>query len=217
MMNEQKVLEKARAYRLAYQMWIQAITDKSNPEETQKLTAEMMLANNELSKAVTEEAWEELTPMEYPKYEVGEPVIYVNGTKAELGIVKKDCGNDEYFVNYHTGDTAARTHARHLIKVSNRYAYHIIRLDPDGNERKKIVGTTTVDKAFEKFFLDNCPEVKKKLKAFEIIKEKGIDTGSLAYYIKNSNRALSFYNEGVANEKKKLTQEEFDILKEELK
>lgn len=62
--------------------------------------------------------------------------IYVNGTKAELGIVKKVCGDDEYFVNYHTGDTAARTHARHLVKVSNRYAYHIIRLDPNGNERK---------------------------------------------------------------------------------
>ena len=26
----------------------------------------------------------------------------------------------------------------------------------------KVVGTTTVDKAFEKFFLDNCPEVKKE-------------------------------------------------------
>lgn len=173
-MNDQKVLEKARAYRLAYQAWFEAITDKSNPEEAAKLTAEMMLANNELSKAVTEEAWVE-PPMEYPKYEVGEPVIYVNGTKAELGIVKKDCGDDEYFVNYHTGDTAARTHARHLVKVSNRYAYHIVRLDPDGNERKKIVGTTTMDEALEKTLLDNCPEVKKKLKALEIIKEKEVN------------------------------------------
>lgn len=108
---------------------------------------------------------------EYPKYEVDEPVIYTNGTKVELGIVKKVCGDDEYFINYHTGDTAARTHARHLSKISNRYAYHIVRLDPDGNERKKIVGTTTVDKAFEKLLLDNCPEVKKKLKALEIIKK----------------------------------------------
>lgn len=56
---------------------------------------------------------------EYQKYEVDEPVIYTNGTKVELGIVKKVCGGDEYFVNYHTGDTAARTHARHLVKVSN--------------------------------------------------------------------------------------------------
>ena len=73
---------------------------------------------------------------EYPKYEAGEPVIYTNGDKIELGIVKKACGGDEYFVNYHTGDTAARTHARHLSKISNRYAYRIVRLDPDGNERR---------------------------------------------------------------------------------
>ena len=102
------------------------------------------------------------------------------------------------------------------MKVSNRYAYHIFRLDPDGNERKTIVGTTTVDKAFEKLLLDNCPEVKKKLKAFEIIKKKTVDMGSLAYYIKNSNHALAFYNKGVANEKKRLTQDEFDLLKEAL-
>ena len=108
---------------------------------------------------------------EYQKYEVDEPVIYTNGTKVELGIVKKVCGGDEYFVNYHTGDTAARTHASHLSKISNRYAYHIFRLDPDGKERKKIVGTTTVDKAFERFLLDTCPEVKKKLKAFEVIRD----------------------------------------------
>lgn len=134
-MNDQKVLEKARAYRLAYQAWLESITDKDNPEKAAKLTAEMMLANHDLLEAATEEAMEE-PPMEYPKYEVDEPVIYVNGTKVELGIVKKDCGNDEYFINYHTGDTAARTHASHLVKVSNRYAYHIVRLDSDGNERE---------------------------------------------------------------------------------
>lgn len=72
---------------------------------------------------------------EYPEYDVGEPVIYTNGTKVELGIVKRVCGGDEYFVNYHTGDTAARTHARHLSKISNRYAFEIKRLDPDGNVR----------------------------------------------------------------------------------
>ena len=72
---------------------------------------------------------------EYQKYEVGEPVVYTNGDKVELGVVKKVCGDDEYFVNYHTGDTAARTHARHLSKISNQYAFHVARLDPDGNER----------------------------------------------------------------------------------
>lgn len=108
---------------------------------------------------------------EYPKYEVDEPVIYVNGSKAELGIIKRACGGDDYFVNYHTGDTAARTHASHLMKVSNEYAFHITRLDPDGNERKKIVGTTTVDKALERFLLDQCPEVKKELEDYHEIKE----------------------------------------------
>lgn len=69
-------------------------------------------------------------------YQVGEPVIYQNGNKFELGIVKTICGNDEYFINYHTGDTAARTHARNLHKISNNYAFHIIRLDPNDNERR---------------------------------------------------------------------------------
>lgn len=68
------------------------------------------------------------------KYKVGEPVIYQNGDVFELGIVKKDCGNDEYFINYHSGDTAARTHARNLHKITNRYAFKIYRLDLNGNE-----------------------------------------------------------------------------------
>lgn len=163
---------------------------------------------------------------EYQKYEVDEPVIYTNGTKVELGIVKKVCGDDEYFVNYHTGDTAARTHARHLSKISNRYAYHIFRLDPDGKERKKIVGTTTVDKAFERFMLDACPEVKKKLKALEIIETKKVDVDTLMFYTKqhslNDEWALQSYNEWVAgNEinlrKRILAKDEFDLLKEVMK
>ena len=73
---------------------------------------------------------------EYPMYNVGEAVLYQNGDKFELGIVKSLCGHDEYFVWYHTGDTAARTHARHLHKISNDYAFNIIRLDTDGKERR---------------------------------------------------------------------------------
>lgn len=74
------------------------------------------------------------------------------------------------------------------------------------------------------FMSQNCKHwkqdtgyIEQELKAFEIIKEKEIDIGSLVYYIKNSNHALAFYNGGVVNEKKKLTKEEFDLLKEELK
>lgn len=74
--------------------------------------------------------------MSIEKYDVGEVVLYQNGDKFELGIVKIDCGNDEYFINYHTGDTAARTHARHLHKISNLYAFEIYRLDTEGNVRK---------------------------------------------------------------------------------
>lgn len=70
------------------------------------------------------------------EFREGEPVIYQNGPIFQLGIVKRVCGGDEYFVWYHSGDTAARTHARHLRKINNQYAFHIIRLDPDGNERR---------------------------------------------------------------------------------
>lgn len=140
----------------------------------------------------------------YQKYEVGEPVIYTNGDKIELGIVKKVCGEDDYFVNYHTGDTAARTHASHLMKVSNRYAFHITRLDPDGKERKKITGTTTVDKAFERFLLDACPEVKRKLEAFDIIKKSISDKISLELLLREALRYGKF------------TLDEFNLLKEEL-
>lgn len=148
---------------------------------------------------------------EYQKYEVDEPVIYTNGDKVELGIVKKVCGDDEYFVNYHTGDTAARTHARHLSKISNRYAYHIFRLDPDGKERKKIVGTTTIDKAFERFMLDACPEVKKKLKALEIIKKKLVDVSEVLM-----TAGVEYYNNGYSEEFH-LTQDEYDLIKEVMK
>ena len=63
----------------------------------------------------------------YPQYGEDEPVIYQCGDRFELGIVKSVCGGDEYFVNYHTGETAARTHARNLHKITNGYAFWIER------------------------------------------------------------------------------------------
>lgn len=63
----------------------------------------------------------------YPQYSECEPVIYQNGDSFELGIVKSVCGGDEYFVNYHMGETAARTHARNLHKIQNEYAFIIER------------------------------------------------------------------------------------------
>ena len=54
-------------------------------------------------------------------------------------------------------------------------------------------------------------KLKKKLKAFEIIKNKMVDVGKLFYCYES----LEEYNKWVS-EKDKLTQEEFDLLKEEL-
>ena len=65
--------------------------------------------------------------------------------------------------------------------------------------------------------LDQLDQIEKELKAFEIIKEKEVDLGSLLFYIRSSNHPLAFYNKGIVNEKKKLTKDEFDLLKEELK
>lgn len=73
------------------------------------------------------------------------------------------------------------------------------------------------------FMSQNCKHwkqdigyIEKELKALEIAKEKAVDLGSLLYYARNSNHALAFYNKGIVNEKKKLTKDEFDLLKEVL-
>lgn len=79
---------------------------------------------------------EDTSESEYELHDVDEPVLYQNGNTFELGIIKSYCGNNEYFVWYHTGDTAAKTHVRYLHKISNKYAFKITRLDTDGNERK---------------------------------------------------------------------------------
>ena len=68
----------------------------------------------------------------------------------------------------------------------------------------KIVGTTTVSKALEKVLLDNCPEVKKKLEAFEIIKKSISDKISLELLLREALR----YG--------KITLDEFNLLKEVL-
>ena len=59
-------------------------------------------------------------------------------------------------------------------------------------------------------------EGEKYKKALEILKEKTVDLGSLLYYVRSSNHPLAFYNMGMANENKKLTKDEFDLLKEVL-
>ena len=62
------------------------------------------------------------------KFKKNEVVIYQNGDWFELGIIKKAVKeNNEYLVNYHTGEPAALTHARNLHKIKNIYAFDIKR------------------------------------------------------------------------------------------
>ncbi len=87
-----------------------------------------------------------------PKFKVGEVIIYRNGDSFELGVIKsiietkqrtylKQQGfppkgepegrvirTYDYFVNYHTGDTAARTPEDCLHKIINSHAFKISRL-----------------------------------------------------------------------------------------
>ena len=79
------------------------------------------------------------------KFNVNEVVLYQNGDRFELGIVKEvlegevpDLPSDaeqtiEYRVWYHTGDTTALTPEHCLHKISNAYAFTILRkqADPD--------------------------------------------------------------------------------------
>ena len=60
--------------------------------------------------------------------------------------------------------------------------------------------------------------IKKELKAFEIIKNKKVDTDSIWYLAKNNHKELSFYNDYLNKFKGELplTQEEYDLLKEVL-
>lgn len=82
-----------------------------------------------------------LTP---PKFDVGEIVLYQNGTKFELGEVKTILVNvsfsitkDEKIINtveyhyrvwYHTGETTALTNEDLLHKILNLYAFDVKRL-----------------------------------------------------------------------------------------
>lgn len=79
------------------------------------------------------------------KFSVNEVVLYQNGDRFELGIVKEvlerevlDFPSDaeqtivcEYRVWYHTGDTSALTPEHCLHKISNAYAFTILRKQAD--------------------------------------------------------------------------------------
>lgn len=70
------------------------------------------------------------------KFKAGETVLYQNGARFELGIVKsiiKLSSEQEgiipygYRVWYHTGDTTALTHESDLYKIINNYAFTVLR------------------------------------------------------------------------------------------
>lgn len=74
--------------------------------------------------------------MNEAKFKVGETVLYQNGTKFELVIVKSvtTLSSEQegtipygYRVWYHTGDTTALTHELDLHKIINNYAFTILR------------------------------------------------------------------------------------------
>lgn len=67
-------------------------------------------------------------------FKIGEAIIYQNHDSFEIGIVKKICENGDLFVNYHTGDTAARTPKENIHKIKNLYAFHVYRLNTDDEE-----------------------------------------------------------------------------------
>lgn len=70
------------------------------------------------------------------KFKPGETVLYQNGAKFELGIVKSitTLSSEQegiipygYRVWYHTGDTTALTHESDLHKIINNYAFTVLR------------------------------------------------------------------------------------------
>jgi len=67
------------------------------------------------------------------QFKKGQAIIYLkedNSSGVELGIIKRrNNTNNGYFVNYHTGDTAANTPDHLITDIQNDYAFQIIRKD----------------------------------------------------------------------------------------
>lgn len=53
-------------------------------------------------------------------FKVGELVVFIGNYTVEIGKIKKLC-EDGAFVNYHTGETAAKTNYSDLYKLKNSY------------------------------------------------------------------------------------------------
>ena len=87
-------------------------------------------------------------------------------------------------------------------------------------EHKKIVGTTTINKALEKFLLDNCPSAKKKYQVIDILKQKKVRLDYLmktqTYEQYNHAMEVEFYYKKERYIGYLLTEEEYTITKQEL-
>lgn len=98
------------------------------------------------------------------------------------------------------------------------------RKEPSGLEALERIGKCDLHSEREDYyFLKNVyvneyKTIKKELKALEIIKEKKVDVGVLTYVITISSNPLKDYNETIWEDEKenRLTQEQFDLLKEVL-
>lgn len=84
----------------------------------------------------------------------------------------------------------------------------------DYEKMKTIKGTTTLDSALEQTLINSCPNVAKKLKALEIIKNRKINIEFLNYCFSDDEKfGVDYYN---AYFTKVLTQEQYELLKEVL-
>ena len=57
--------------------------------------------------------------MDTLKYEVGELFVYTNGERWELGVVKSQRSDTEYWSYFSTGDTASLTYLKDMHKLEN--------------------------------------------------------------------------------------------------
>lgn len=80
-------------------------------------------------------AYDVVGDTEKTDFKVGDVVIYVPGENFKcdlnLGVIKEVLPDNQYFVYYHTGDTASRTDGSMLRKINNGYAFEINRRKAD--------------------------------------------------------------------------------------
>ncbi len=79
-------------------------------------------------------------------YKSGDMVVYTNGTRQEVGTIKRFRDNGDAFVWYHTGDTASCTpldllrkfYLHDLDNMSNKYAYEVLKERSDKIKKGEI-------------------------------------------------------------------------------